>query len=73
LFVPVSSWEEIVCFGYPGARSSWGGIHCIWILLGVSPLAIERLPGISGWWPLCFKTIGPISHMDIDSLLVDCR
>jgi hypothetical protein len=73
LFVSVSSWEKIFCFGYSGARSSWGSIHCIWILLRVSPLAIERLRGISGWWPLCFETVGPVPHMDVNSLLIDCR
>jgi hypothetical protein len=72
LFVSVSSWKEIVCFGYPGTRSPWGSIHCIGISLRISPLAIDRLPGISGWWLFRFETISPIPHMDIDSLLVDC-
>jgi hypothetical protein len=73
LFVPVSSWEEIFCFGYSSARSSWRSIHRIWITLRISPLAVERLPGISGWWPLCFETVGPVPHVNVDLLLVDCR
>jgi hypothetical protein len=73
LFVSVSSWEEIFRFGYPSTRSPWRSVHCIWISLRVSPLAIERLPGISGWWLLGFKTVGPVPHMDVDSLLINCR
>jgi hypothetical protein len=73
LFVSVSSWKEIICFSYLGTRSSWGGVHCIWISLRVPPLIIEWLPGIGGGWPLCFKVIGPIPHMDVDLLLVDRR
>jgi hypothetical protein len=74
LFISVSFWEEIFCFGYASAHSSWGGIHCIWIPLRVSPLAIEWFPGSSsGWRPLCFEMIGPVPHMNIDPLLVDGR
>jgi hypothetical protein len=73
LFVSVSSWEEIFCLGYSSARSSWGSIHCIWIALGVSPLTVERFPGIGGWWLFRFKAVGPIPHVDVNSLLVDCR
>jgi hypothetical protein len=73
LFVSVSSWEEIFCFGYSSVCSSWRSVHGIWITLRISPLAVERLPGISGWWPFCFKTVGPVPHVNVNSLLVDCR
>jgi hypothetical protein len=49
LFVSVSSWEEIFCFGYPGSCPSWGSIHCVWVPLRVSPLAVKWPPGSSGW------------------------
>jgi hypothetical protein len=49
LFVSVSSWEEIFRFCYPSSRPSWGGIHCIWIPCGVSPLVTEWPPGCNGW------------------------
>jgi hypothetical protein len=49
LFVPISSWEEIFGFCYTSARSSWGCVHCIWVLLRISPLVAERPPGCDGW------------------------
>jgi hypothetical protein len=72
LFASVSSWKEIVCFGYPGACPPWRRIHCIGILLRISPLAIERPPVISrsGLW-FGFETIGSVPHMNIYPLLVD--
>jgi hypothetical protein len=73
LFVPISSWEEIFCFGYVSARSSRRNIHRVWITWRISPLAVEWFPGISGWWPFCFKTVGPVPHVNVNSLLVDCR
>jgi hypothetical protein len=71
LFVPISSWKEIFCFRYARPCPSWGGIHCIWVPRRVSPLAVKRPPGSSGCWFLCFKTISSVSHVDVDSLLVD--
>jgi hypothetical protein len=74
LFVSGSSWEEIFCFGYPGVCSSWGSIHCVWIPLRVSPLVTERIPVISWWWlRFGFEAIGLVPHMNVDSLLVNCR
>jgi hypothetical protein len=74
LFVLGSAQEEIFCFGYPGVRPSWGSIHCVWISLGVSPLVVERLPVIGWCWlRFGFEAIGPVPHMNIDSLLVNCR
>jgi hypothetical protein len=73
LFVSVSSWEEIFCFGYPSARSSWRSVHGIWIPLRVSPLVTERLPGGNGWHFLGFETVRPVPHVNVYSLLVDGR
>jgi hypothetical protein len=73
LLVSISSLEEIFCFGYASARSSRRSTHGIWIAWRISPLTVERLPGICGWWPLCFKAVGPVPHVHVDSLLVDRR
>jgi hypothetical protein len=73
LFISGSSGEEIFGFGDLRTRSTWGGIHCIWVMLGIPPLVIEWLPIICRWWPcLGFESIGPVPHMNVDSLLIDC-
>jgi hypothetical protein len=74
LFVSISSWEEIFCFSYPGACSSRGSIHHVWVSLGIPPLVVEQLPVIvwSGLW-FGFETIGSVPHVNIHPLLVDRR
>jgi hypothetical protein len=74
LFVSGSAWEEIFCFGYPGTCPSWGSIHCVWILLGISPLVVERFPVICWCW-LWFgsEVFGSVPHMNVYSLLINCR
>jgi hypothetical protein len=72
LFVSVSSWKEIVCFSYPGSRPSWGSVHGVWVPLRVPPLIAKRPPGSNGWHFLRFETIGPVSHVNVHPLLVDC-
>jgi hypothetical protein len=73
LFVSISAWEEIFCFGYPGVRPSWGSIHCVWVSLGISPLVIEWFPGIGGRW-LWFgsEAFGSVPHVNVYSLLINC-
>jgi hypothetical protein len=52
LFIVGSSWKEVFCFHNSCVRSSWRCVHCIWIMLGVSPLCIEASSWY--WWVVCF-------------------